>query len=128
MRWDVSAPNRKWGIVRAGVAILPLFLKYFMKKIAAVIGLGCNELKIPLLIFPSLEEAKSFCEKTFAVPATTYPDKLGEFYYNIDRLLEDEKYHPFLFKDFYYGGCGECYALLVKEIEFGKPFVDWDLD
>lgn len=28
----------------------------------------------------------------------------------------------------YYGGCGECYSIGVREIEFGERLVGWDLD
>lgn len=28
----------------------------------------------------------------------------------------------------YYGGCGECYALIVQEVEFCKPFMKFDFD
>lgn len=33
-----------------------------------------------------------------------------------------------LFFKGYYGGCGECYALCVREVDFGEILVGWDLD
>lgn len=104
-----------------------------MSSIRAVIGVGPNDLEIPLVMFPSKEEAEEFT-KQFPTEekgwlAEEFSEQQGEYGFDDD---DEEIIHPLylkLFKDGnYYSGCGGCYDLRIREVEFGKPIVGWDLD
>jgi hypothetical protein len=82
-----------------------------MNKVYVVVGLGPNSVSIPCLVFKTKEEADAYITKH---PAPDY-DREG-----------NELWRPYFTK--YYDGCGECYRMEVKEVEFGKPFIGWDLD
>jgi hypothetical protein len=45
-----------------------------------------------------------------------------------DESRDNELLRAFFVDGSYYGGCGGCYSILVKKIEFGQPLVRWNLD
>lgn len=108
------------------------------KKLAVIIGLGPNDVAIPLLIFENKEKAFDFIKNDLKLELSE--DKNGNFYCDIDleskteeQENDDNYVNPLCRKLFsddgnYYGGCGECDCLIIKEIEFGKPIVIWNLD
>ena len=105
------------------------------EKLVVVIGLGPNSIEVPLLVFENKENARSFIEGDLKLQL----NENGNFC-EIDLESEteeqendDDYVNPLCRKLFandgnYYGGCGECYALKIKEIEIGKPIVIWNFD
>jgi hypothetical protein len=106
-----------------------------------LIGLGSNNVEITSLIFGSKETALETLIPLFGEPNLKKRDP-----YDKDSLKvlfweapsfenekgEDGNYHNSeLVKKFYtnyYGGCGECWAFILVEVEEGKPFAQFDLD
>lgn len=105
-------------------------------SIYAVIGNGPNELQIPLVMFPSKEEADAFVsqfpesEKYQGWLSCDFTDSSGEYDPQLAEVPgEIHSLYFKLFKDgHYYPGCGGCYSLEVCEVKFGEPMVGWDLD
>jgi hypothetical protein len=98
-----------------------------------IIGLGPNEIKIPLLFFLDKEEAEELLNENFEYVEqynrweTNNGDDFSERDENNRRKVTRKA--RLLFVDGrHYGGCGECYALKIVEVEEGKPIVSWDLD
>ena len=89
-----------------------------------LIGEGPNDVKIPALIFPDKETALKTCKEIFAgiecSPKLRWTCRRCDYEF-------PEKIIKRLYKS-YCGGCGVCYAAQLVEVEFGKPFVGWDLD
>lgn len=107
-----------------------------MNKISIVIGIGANELEIPLLVFPDTSAAKNYL-KNLGLDASSGScelpeEKMETSVYNKKTKDYDEIDNPLikgLFKNgYYYDGCGGCYALEIREVEFGQPLIGWDLD
>lgn len=116
-------------------------------KFAVLIGEGANEVKIPCRIFSSMEKALERCKELLGPKFATYDEEEGlgrgrGFRYRwcfMDIDNDDDKFDisgseeeggeiaEKLFKS-YYGGCGECYAYTLKEVEEDSVFVGWDLD
>lgn len=112
-------------------------------SIAVVIGLGPNDLEIPLLLFKNKRQAINFLQelgKNITKESGLFSQSIkNECIFDLDeeRAEKDEDYEysnpdqkvlmDALFTS-YYGGCGGCYQLEVREVEFGKPFVPWNLD
>lgn len=107
-----------------------------MNNPVAVIGLGPNSLEIPLLIFGNKEEAVKHLEglglaanKNGSIQWFLPEAELMQHAEDPEGLCPATPLLLALFKDGnYYGGCGECDSLVIREIEFGKPIVSWDLD
>lgn len=111
--------------------------------IAVLIGLGPNSVEIPCMLFESAEKAHTFAKVNFGEQ-----NKHGQYKVDFDeeRVYDESEYDAktveemkadgcvfgipkwkSIFKN-YYGGCGECFALIVKEVPFESVFVSWDLD
>jgi hypothetical protein len=103
----------------------------------AIVGLGPNELEIPLLFFTNREEAEILLNMHFEYRQGTTPE-LDSWRTDDGQVFVEQDEHGcneptakagILFKDRdYYGGCGDCWALKIVEVEEGKPIVGWDLD
>ena len=108
-----------------------------MNTIFAVMGIGPNDLAIPLVMFPTKEEAEKFVCR---FPTTDGGAYLSDDFIEIEGDYADEdddngqselgrSLYGALFKNGeYYPGCGSLNYLKVEEVEFGKPMVGWDLD
>lgn len=95
------------------------------KSIWMIIGLGPNNIEIPLVPFETKEEAEGLVSRLPIDPVTNW---LSEEFYD-DGLDGDDPLYRLLFDGGrYYGGCGGCYKLEIREVFFGKPMVGWDLD
>jgi hypothetical protein len=79
-----------------------------MNKVYVVVGQGPNDVEVPCLIFKTKEEADIYVRNN---PAPEEDSELATPYFTQ-----------------FYGGCGGCYNMVVKEVEFGKQFVGWNLD
>lgn len=110
-----------------------------MDKIFMVVGCGPNDLQIPLVPFPTKEEAEKFIEqfpqegKYKGHLADDFSECNPPYTHGGDPDYEHSELgkplYEALFKDgSYYSGCGGCYRLKILEAEFGKPMVGWDLD
>lgn len=95
-----------------------------MSAIAVVIGRGPNEVEIPLLVFPSVLEARSYIA---AIPGLI--PKSSTAWQLPERIEEGSEVAQRLFKyGDYYGGCGECWGICIRESNYGQPLVGWNLD
>ena len=109
----------------------------------AIIGEGPNGLEIPLVMFPNKEQAYAFIEQFPKHPKfegwldEAFTDVSGVYCSDWEKEGDDENgqspegkalYHKLFKEGSYYSGCGGCYKLLVREIQFGQPIVSWDLD
>jgi len=93
-------------------------------KIAVLIGLGPNNIKIVSMVFKDIEEGLNTMRKiNSGLVWTENQDKNG-FSARID---EDDPTINKLYTS-YYSGCGGVYSLVLKEIETGIPFVPFNLD
>ena len=91
------------------------------KMITMIIAEGANNLEIPCLVMENVLAAQKLCNSLGMEGTKTryvLPD-MGTDEYNkaLDTLFTS-----------YYLGCGEPYAIKIKEIDFNIPFVGWDLD
>ena len=48
--------------------------------------------------------------------------------FDFDNEENDEVLKSFFKNGNYYGGCGGCYAIEVRRVEYGEPMVGWNLD
>jgi hypothetical protein len=124
-------------------------------SVTAVVGLGPNGVAITCMLFPSVDAAKAgllakgFVESDFTktTPTRDSWELAGEWIVrtyqgeDLDTALEfeepddyDEDAEPSpddlarkLFTH-YYGGCGSCSELVIVQVEYGVPFVGFDLD
>ena len=103
--------------------------------ITILIGSGGNNLEIPLMVF----ESPTVGRTRLAEIGLTPDEENGNVYSLDDDALEtydgekDEHFenpivHALFRNGRYYDGCGGCYALELREVEFGQPIVGWDLD
>ena len=95
-----------------------------MEKITLIIAHGPNDLEIPCRVMRSIEDAHDFCEKIGLERS-----EKNELRYNLPDL--DSEANRELTKTLftgYYGGCGEAYALTLREVGFDEVMVGWDLD
>ena len=101
-----------------------------------IIGLGPNDLEIPLMLFTDKGEAEKLLNDNFECgfgrlgDSDYWDTKDGQvFVENTGNGNEPTEIAHIFFKDGdYYGGCGDCYALVLKRVVLGKPIVGWDLD
>lgn len=108
------------------------------QKPAVIIGIGPNDVEIPLVFCENLEKAKEYIKAlgdAFEIEYETEGTETGNFCCHLKDvelfgdLDEDSPIFKHFFKDGrYYGGCGNCDYLEVREIDFNTPFVKWDLD
>jgi hypothetical protein len=99
-----------------------------MADVWAVIGQGPNGLEIPLVMFSNKDSADTFVEQ-FPQEAGRLSDEFSESFGEFDTEEDDHPLYKKLFKDgHYYSGCGGCYRLVVRGVDFGLPMVAWDLD
>jgi len=109
--------------------------------VTVLIGLGPNRVKVPCLIFPDMETGKTYMENHSEFVARVKQTDTGIYYRVRAEKVDIWEGHqlqvaqngqvqdpPKAFFTSYYGGCGECLSFLLKEVEFGKPFVPFDLD
>lgn len=101
-----------------------------MNSVWVLIGLGENEVKIPGLVFASEEKAREFLRDELLLKAK---DECKSRFFNLYTAYnqDEEKIDEMLSEKVYtsiYSGCGGCYALELREVEFGKAFIGWDLD
>lgn len=126
-----------------------------MGNIGVVRGLWSGEVGITAVILPSYEEAVQYVEHAFDMYPNLLGRKKVEgthaFFEVIERNLrektgkiasvtssydgktreyEEQVASPFFDNFFteYYGGCGECYGIVVDEVKFGTPFNAFDFD
>lgn len=103
-----------------------------------VAGVGPNSLEIPLVIFPSKEEAETFVEQ---FPKQGSSSTMLDFdFIEVEGIYRDDEddngysevgksLYTKLFKNgSYYPGCGGVDSLRILEVEYGTPMVAWDLD
>lgn len=94
-------------------------------KLAVIIGLGANNLAIPLLVMESRQIAEQLMIELSLRP--NGPDN-----WLVPDDADENESHPMwdrlLLAEPRYFGCGSCWAFQVQEIELGKPIVGWDLD
>ena len=99
-------------------------------KLAVIIGLGANNLAIPLLVMESMQVAETLLRELGCESGTGMYS--GRERWVVPYDAEDNESHPMwdvlLLPEPRYFGCGGCWALEVREIELGKPIVGWDLD
>lgn len=127
------------------------------KTCAVLVGIGPNDVEIPALIFPDFKTGLEKCKEFLGEPTGISGDKTYWNVDELQACEEDEDYEEMKDFDMitlelveengvykkqignkpfnstkvytsYYGGCGEFYSLELREVEFGKPFVCWDLD
>ena len=91
-----------------------------MNKVAVVIASGPNDLKIPRLVFPTVDETRSYLIKQGL-------ESEGPNSFSLEEESEEEGYYKPYFLDCY-TGCGGPYRLTIREIEMGQPFIEWNLD
>lgn len=100
-------------------------------KLAVIIGVGVNNLAIPLVVLESKENAVALVRELTGVHESyTTPDGIACWSLP-DDVCEDASnplWDKLLLSYPRYFGCGGCYSLEVHEIELGKPLVGWDLD
>lgn len=105
-----------------------------MLTIFMVIGIGPNGLEIPLVPFITQGQAEEFINQF--PKSDRYKNWLADDFVEREGAYEEAEngtdptgLYDKLFKDgYYYSGCGGCYMLEVREVEFGQPMVAWDLD
>lgn len=98
-------------------------------KFWVLVGEGANDVMIPALIFgANLTDALARCCDLFKHEPKVHEEESGTEYRWCDE--EEGVTHEVIEKIYtsYYGGCGECYAFTLKQVEEGKPFVCWNLD
>lgn len=99
--------------------------------LAVLIGYGPNDVKIPILVFESIDQARKHCNKLFGIESPNDTWDLNLEVKSPYAHIKEEKGPPFkieeLFKS-YYGGCGECYRARIQEVNPGEAFGTWNLD
>lgn len=93
-------------------------------KFAVLIGEGPNDVMIPCRIFSNMEKALEKCKELFSKADYKKHSENHRWFFE-DEIPENIQ--EILFKD-YYGGCGECYALTLKEVDEDSSFISWNLD
>jgi hypothetical protein len=105
--------------------------------ITYVIGIGPNQVKIPLLAFTSEQDAHDLLRSMGLVidnwggySKIMTPEGEEDLYLVLGEDNEQaERVRQALFKDgHYYGGCGECDRLKIVTVPVGVPVVGWNLD
>lgn len=109
-------------------------------KPVALIGLGPNDIEVPLIIFRDRGECLRFLathDVREQVAGTGMYELVGSqpIYIHLDGPGGWDNTPPpplaaalFSTGD-YYGGCGELGALIIKEVTFGAPLTkEWDFD
>lgn len=105
---------------------------------AAIMAYGGNDLLIPAMVFPDVATAEQFVQdlvKQF--PNVLIPTSRKNVW-NVREIAcddDDENYDKTgtngcmlkLFKR-YYDGCGGVSSIDIRELKFGTPLVNWDLD
>lgn len=119
-----------------------------LTSLAYVIAPAYNEVEIVLMAFPTAAEARSHLTGLGLVAETDDPDYFpkatvgGETLDLAEALDAHEDYQDpgpttadaqtlraALFKKAnYYGGCGECHSIVVREVPLGQPVVAFNLD
>lgn len=74
-----------------------------------IVGLGPNSVEIPSLIFSSKRKAEDYLKENPLVDPLNFQN-CNQYYTS------------------YYGGCGECWKFIIREVEEGTPFVCFNLD
>lgn len=101
------------------------------------IGLGPNDVAVPCLWFHLRGRGEEYISNYLGEPdtqtkkATTWDTGDGEVFekkYNeeTEEYTNNKATGKFFTK--YYGGCGECYRIVLQEVEEATPFVPFDLD
>lgn len=99
-------------------------------KIALLVGVGANQIKIPCVVFPNFDAGMEHVKGILGSPTAqeiVEENRVAEWDVNFEDDGEQERLSEKFFKS-YYGGCGECYSLILREADFGVPLVGWDLD
>lgn len=104
----------------------------------ALVGLGPNDVEITSLIFSTKEAAVQFITPLLGEPSerTDRRSKATQLFWEApDWEKEKDDEYEWLpdaritkFYNHYYGGCGECWGFILKEVQEGQPFVGFDLD
>ena len=106
-------------------------------KIWVLIGLGPNDVNIPCLWFSTKAAAYAYISPILGEPdrenSWTLETKInGRFksLFGPSEVNGDWVESPVTKKFYtnYYGGCGECYRVELREVEEATPFVGFDLD
>jgi hypothetical protein len=95
-----------------------------------LIGQGPNSVEIPALIWSDREIALSECKALLGNKFDTKVESKRTSYHWVYDGKGDGFRKSITSKLYtsYYDGCGACYAVILKSVEEGKPFVRWDLD
>jgi hypothetical protein len=107
-----------------------------MNKIAVVVGMGTNNIEIPLLVFPDIQSAQTYLTNLGLNVSDNYCELPEEKMETSVYIKQTDKYEQIenpivngLFKNGrYYDGCGGCDGLEIREVQFGEPLIGWDLD
>lgn len=103
-----------------------------MDKVAAIIAHGHAEIRIPCVLFSTVEAAEAYLTAALGEPdVRSNGDKRWVLDYTVFRGFDKysiEAGPAARFFTHYYNGCGECRNFTVEEVEFGCPFVPFDLD
>lgn len=106
-------------------------------SLVAIVGLGANDLEIPLVICGNEAAAhKYLTELGLKIRDGGSYDLYSALASDKAYLENNDKGSPAtrqilaaLFHDsYYYSGCGDCHALRIKPVELNTPMVHWDLD
>ena len=101
-----------------------------MKKYAVLV-FCMNSLEVTSMVFSSIRKGLKKVEELTGRKMEKVEEN-GKVKYELNvyddlNASEDEDYAMKFFTG-YYPGCGEAGYMVLKEIEEGKPFCEWDLD
>lgn len=105
--------------------------------VAVLIGHGGNGLQIPIMFFESMESGEKFLSELINHEVESLRSKKGSIFIRMDEEDSRDKYFiPTVGDKFpvekvltgYYSGCGGAYDFELREVPFGTPFINWDLD
>lgn len=99
-------------------------------KIALLVGVGANQIKIPCVVFPNFDAGMEHVKGILGSPnfqGVEKDNRTAQWDVNFEDDGEQEHLSEKFFTS-YYDGCGECYRLNLREVDFGVPLVGWNLD
>jgi hypothetical protein len=101
-----------------------------MKKFAVLV-FCINSLEVTSMIFSSIRKGlKKVEELTGQKMEKVVEDDRVKYELNLYEEFNKskDKDYPMKFFTRYYSGCGQAGYMVLKEVEEGKPFCEWDLD
>ncbi len=101
-------------------------------KFWVLVGEGPNDVMIPALIFTDREKALARCKAIFGFDPKEHRDEeIPSVHYRWYFRGHNEEVIVSAIEQMYtsyYGGCGECYAATLMEVQEGSAFVCFNLD